>query len=250
MDQSQFVDIPEDSNLPVITNECNNPVRPGSAADLKIIASLAARVIVDYLQGTNTTANHWIWNTESLEELKLGQDQTAAMHAQTILPHPDCPVCRKMEDTTVSILKDAYDLMKNLAKESNDIETGGILTGTYDSKGAYLVQRATGPGPNAVRTAAAFEKDVEYSQNQLAKLTQELGENALYLGEWHYHPTISNEPSGTDIKSLMEIAEQDNYLIARPIMVIISKTLEVGLSLHAKSGRWVKLEFNIVDAGA
>ncbi len=250
MDQSQFVDIPEDPTLPVITNECNNPVRPGSAADLKIIAALVARVIVDYLQGTNTTANHWIWNTESLEGLKLGQDQTAAMHAQTILPHPDCPVCRKMEDTTVSILKDAYDLIKNLAKESNDIETGGILIGTYDSKGLYLVQRATGPGPNAVRTAAAFEKDVEYCQNQLAKITQELGEDALYLGEWHYHPTISNEPSGTDIKSLMEIAEQDNYLIARPIMVIISKTFEVGLSLHAKSGRWVKLGFNIVDAGA
>lgn len=37
-----FVDIKEDETLPVITNECNNPVRPASAADLKLIASIFA----------------------------------------------------------------------------------------------------------------------------------------------------------------------------------------------------------------
>lgn len=45
-----------------------NPVRLGSAADLKIIAALAARVVVDFLEGVGPTANHWIWNTESLED--------------------------------------------------------------------------------------------------------------------------------------------------------------------------------------
>jgi integrative and conjugative element protein (TIGR02256 family) len=246
----EFIDIPEDLNLPTITNECNNPVRPGSAADLKIIASLAARVIVDYLEGVSTKANHWIWNTESLEGLKLGQDQTGAIHAQTILPNAECPICRRMEDTKINVLKDTYDLIKNLAKESNAIETGGILVGTYDSKGLYLVQKATGPGPNAVRTATTFEKDIEYCQNQLAKITQELGGNTLYLGEWHYHPTLSHDPSGTDINSLAEIAAQENYLIERPIMLIISKNLEVGLSVHAKNGRWVGIGLNVIDPAA
>ncbi len=60
--------------------------------------------------------------------------------------------------------------------------------------------------------------------------------------------TLSNEPSGTDIKSLAEIAEQDNYLIDRPLMIIISKNLEVGLSLHSARGRWGRLGLNVVDA--
>jgi integrative and conjugative element protein (TIGR02256 family) len=244
---SQFIDISEDSTLPIITNECNNPVRPGSAADLKIVASLAARVVIDYLQGTSTNANHWIWNTEPLDGLALGQNQTGAMHAQTMLPHPECSVCRKIENTNVRVLKEVYEAIRNCAKESNASETGGILIGTYDGKGFYLIQRATGPGPNSIRTANAFEKDIEYSQIQLAMIAQELGKDALYLGEWHYHPTLSNEPSGTDIKSLTEIAAQENYLIDRPIMLIVSKNLEVGLSVHMKTGRWTRIPLTVVD---
>ncbi len=69
--ESTFINIEEDKEIPIITNECNNPVRPGSAADLKIIAGIFSRIIIDYLQGNNTEINHWIWSTESLEQLKL-----------------------------------------------------------------------------------------------------------------------------------------------------------------------------------
>ncbi|MCX5713949.1 MAG: ThiF family adenylyltransferase, partial [Candidatus Omnitrophica bacterium] len=40
-DSGEFIKIEEDPTLPVITTECNNPIRPSSAADLKLIASLA-----------------------------------------------------------------------------------------------------------------------------------------------------------------------------------------------------------------
>ncbi|MBI4526586.1 MAG: ThiF family adenylyltransferase [Deltaproteobacteria bacterium] len=245
-----FTDIPEDPNLPAITNECNNPVRPGSAADLKIIASLAARVIIECFEGANTNANHWIWHGESLNGLKLGQEEVGAFCTKRIPPHPDCPVCRKIDDTKVSILREALDRIKCLAKESGDIETGGILVGKYESTGSYWVEAATEPGPNAIREGTRFEKDIDYCQMQLEELTREFGEKTCYLGEWHYHPTISNEPSGTDIKSLMEIAAQNNYLIERPIMIIISKTLEFGLSIHTKTGRFVRVGLSVVDGSA
>ena len=245
--QPDFIDIPEDPNLPTITNECNNPVRPGSAADLKIIASFAARVIIDYFEGVNTNANHWVWHSESLDGVKLAQEQIGAFCTKSIPPHPNCPVCRKVEDTKVSILREGCERIKLLAKESGEIETGGILVGKYESNGSYLVERATEPGPKAIREGRRFEKDVDYCQMQLEELTRELGENTCYLGEWHYHPTTSNEPSGTEIKSLMEIAEQENYLIEKPIMIIVSRNLEFGLSVHTKSGRWISIGLNVVD---
>lgn len=63
-----------------------------------------------------------------------------------------------MDDTKVTVVREAHGLIKNLAKESNDKETGGILVGQYDPKGFYLVQKAIGPGPNAVRTATRSRK--------------------------------------------------------------------------------------------
>lgn len=45
-----FIAIPEDPELPTITNECNNPIRPASAPDLKLISSLTSRLIINFLQ--------------------------------------------------------------------------------------------------------------------------------------------------------------------------------------------------------
>ena len=75
----------------------------------------------------------------------------------------------------------------------------------------------------------------------------ELGEQGLYLGEWHYHPLGSNEPSGIDIKSLTEIAVQDNYRIDRPIMIILSPNLEYAITIHNKIGRCVRLPLEILE---
>jgi len=105
---SPFINIEEDESLPVITNECNNPVRPASAADLKIIAGIFSRVIIDFLQGVNTDINHWIWSTESLEQLELSPANNGLIHTQRIPPHPDCPICQKLEDKEVYISKEVY----------------------------------------------------------------------------------------------------------------------------------------------
>src|SRR5690606_15319588 len=38
-----FIKIPDDPDYPTLKNECNKPIRPASAADLKFIAAMATR---------------------------------------------------------------------------------------------------------------------------------------------------------------------------------------------------------------
>jgi len=242
-----FLNIPEDENLPVITNECNNPVRPASAADMKIIAGIFSHVIIDFLQGKDTANNHWIWNSEPLEGLQLESSTYGLIRADRIPPHPKCFVCQRLEEKKVYILKEVLDFMRQESAESGDAETGGVLIGFRKGGDEYVIVRASKAGPNATRTKTRFEKDEEYCQNELLNAFNELGEKGLYLGEWHFHPSGGNEPSGLDIKSLTEIAAQDNYRIDKPIMIILSRDMEFAITIHDKNGSCVRIPLIIVE---
>ncbi len=135
--ESPFINIEEDEELPVITNECNNPVRPVSSADLKIIAGIFSRIFIDFLQGVNTDINHWIWSTESLEQLELSPINNGLIHTQRISPHPNCPTCQKLEDKKVYISKEVYEFMKQESANSEENETGGVLIGYRTEDGKY-----------------------------------------------------------------------------------------------------------------
>lgn len=243
-----FVDIPEDENLPIITNECNNPVRPASAADMKIIAGIFSRIIIDFLQGKNTETNHWIWSSEELDGLQLDNSTYGLIRINRITPHPKCFVCQKLEDKKIHVFKEVLEFMKEDSAESGDVETGGVLIGYRNDDGEYIIVRASKPGPNAVKTQTRFEKDAVYCQKELLDAFNELGEKGLYLGEWHYHPSGSNEPSGLDIKSLTEIAAQENYRINNPIMIILSRELEYAITIHDRNGQCVQIPLNVCES--
>lgn len=242
-----FPEIKEDPDLPEIANECNEPVRPGSAADLKIVAGIATRILVDQLQGFQREKNHWVWSTESLDTLPLINDEQGSIRSFFIPQHPNCQVCQNLEKKEIFVRKDAYEFMKRESTDSKDVETGGILIGYRTPKGKFVVLKATGPGPKSVRTRTLFRRDVEYCQAELDKATAEYRAKGQYIGEWHYHAVDDNSPSGVDIKSLKEIAEQDNYLIQYPVMVIFSASLECAITIHDKCGRCVKLPLNVFE---
>jgi len=242
-----FLNIPEDESLPTITNECNNPVRPASAADMKIIAGIFSRVIIDFLQGRDTVNNHWIWSSEPLDGLALEASTYGLIRADRLPPHPECFVCQRLEDKKVYIPKEVLDFMRQESAESGDVETGGVLIGFRKGGDEYVIVRASKAGPNAIRTKTRFERDEEYCQKELLDAFNELGEKGLYLGEWHFHPSGGNQPSGLDIKSLTEIAAQDNYRIDKPIMIILSRDMEYAITIHDKSGECVQLSINIVE---
>lgn len=243
-----FIEVKEDETLPALTNECNNPVRPGSAADMKMIAAAFARVVIEFLQGESREKNHWILSMEPLERIQFEDFTHGVMQAHTIPPHPNCPVCQRLEAKKVYTTREVYDLMKQESADSKDVETGGVLIGYREGPGRYVIIKATGPGPKAIRTKTRFEKDEEYCQKELIDAFSQLAEKGLYLGEWHYHPVGSNEPSGLDIRSLTEIAAQSNYRIDRPIMIIMSPNLECAITIHDKSGRCVQLPLEVCEA--
>jgi len=81
---SRFIHIPEDQTLPIITNECNNPIRPASAADLKLISSISSRLIIDFLQNGDTSKNHWIWATEKIDGLRFDEITPFILHSSFI----------------------------------------------------------------------------------------------------------------------------------------------------------------------
>ena len=244
----KFVQIPEDSSSPTIRNECNNPIRPASAADLKIIAAITARKVIDHLQHGIDLNNHWIWSTEELDGVQRSPNADATLTSNFIGPHPECEFCKHEDATAVRIDDETFQTMIKECAESKEKETGGVLMGFREGKEAIVVTRTSGPGPKAIRKSDWFERDLEHCQAELEKTYNELGKRGLYVGEWHYHPTGSNKPSTQDLLSLAAISHQSNYMTDRPIMLIFSNDFSVSASIHPSNRRFCFTNCVVLDS--
>lgn len=223
--------IPIDETLPTITNECNNPIRPASAADLKFISSLLAQVIIDYLQGVDQINNHWIWSTEKIPGINEEKISAYSLKGSNIPVHPRCPYCQKVEKFSVEISRASLEFMNQETKKDPSIETGGVLLGEIMSH-RLVVTHASEPGPKAIKQPSRFLKDKEYCQKYIDEMYSKDGETAVYIGEWHFHPTRSNKPSNTDFISLGNIANGKGYLTENPTMIILSHEGKPSCTIH------------------
>lgn len=119
----------------------------------------------------------------------------------------------------VEISDAAYATMLGAASLAGRKETGGILVGHYS---AYLdraiVETATGPPSDSQAFAASFIRGVSGLRRLLLKAWR--GGN-YYLGEWHFHPFASPDPSPTDILQLVTFARDPGYQCPNPVLVII-----------------------------
>src|SRR5690349_4052221 len=98
----------------------------------------------------------------------------------------------------ITILPLARERICELAVESQDgRETGGILLGRgSDAEGGIVVERAGDAGPDAERRPDYFLRDLAHAQ----RLADEGWErdHAVWVGEWHTHPTGILTPSPRD----------------------------------------------------
>lgn len=235
-----FIDVPEDPSLPTITNECNNPIRPGSAAELKLVSSLTSGILIDSLQNDFSDTNHWVWSKENIDLLEAFK-----LHESRLPPHKDCPYCKKEHQIAVDIKKSVLKFMINETQKESLIETGGILLGSFkDSK--LEISFASGPGPKAKKEPTWFEKDIEFCQKFLDTHFEKHGNEGLYLGEWHYHPFKDNRPSNTDLASLTAISYQKEYLTDKPVMIILNSGGEPHVTVHPASKSYYKAEFKVI----
>src|ERR1017187_1816474 len=95
------------------------------------------------------------------------------------------------------------ELLNYVATAGNN-ETGGILIGTYnESKNLASVKLITGPPSDSRQGRTWFERGL----NGLQKiLTNSWKIRQYYLGEWHFHPGGSPDPSHRDKNQMAEIA--------------------------------------------
>lgn len=235
-EKSKFVEIPDDLAYPTLKNECNNPIRPASASDLKLIASIASRILIDFLQEKETAENHWIWASESLPNTPI--QEPFSIYSQYFPPHSNCVYCHQDRPLGVFIQNDQLIIMQDLITNNPKIETGGVLAGWTKEDGNIFISDASGPGPKAIQTTTKFEKDVEYCQNFLDDLFIQSEKRKVYLGEWHSHPSSDNNPSGTDLGSLSEISMQKEYLTVIPIMIIFSNNGTPSCTVHPAGKRY------------
>lgn len=210
-----LIDVPPAEDE-LLLHECGHAVLAGSAADLRFCADFTSRMALDEL-GTGAAYSMLLWSQSGIPGC-ASLDQPMSLVRESHEPHPDCSTCGRPHTKTVQVSKDAMASIEGYVEASPDRETGGILIG-YRSGSVVVVLRATGPGPRALRSAARFERDAEFCQNEL-DLAIQADERACYVGEWHSHLEVSPRPSVIDIDSLMGISVAPNYLTTEPIMLI------------------------------
>lgn len=110
-------------------------------------------------------------------------------------------------------------------------ETGGILIGSYseDSSKAMIVEATTRP-TDSLAGRTTFQRGVR----GLRPLLHARWKTGLYyVGEWHFHPGGSPEPSGDDFRSMISIAANPDYQCLEPVMIILGGDPAGSYSLSA-----------------
>lgn len=104
-----------------------------------------------------------------------------------------------MNAPAVVVVPEAERRIRELASESEDgRETGGILLGRGpNTENVITVERAGDPGPAAKRRPDYFLRDLTHAHDLADAAWQET--EAVWVGEWHTHPTGPATPSARDL---------------------------------------------------
>lgn len=120
---------------------------------------------------------------------------------------------------TVTLEAAALSKMVSDCVQAGTGETGGILIGKYSSDGRIaLISEITSHPKDSIRSSVTFLRGI-FGLKEL--LASRWNESLHYVGEWHYHPGGSPEPSGTDKHAMRSIAANPKYSCREPILIIL-----------------------------
>ena len=113
----------------------------------------------------------------------------------------------------------ALAVMLSSSAEAGRRETGGILIGRYCDDGTTALVKEATPKPKGSRFGGSwFQRGTDGLSLLLADRWKR---GDYYLGEWHFHPDASSEPSGRDLATMREIARNVRYHCKEPILLIV-----------------------------
>lgn len=132
----------------------------------------------------------------------------------------DAPITlTSVEGFTVVVEQQTLSVILNSCIKAGRRETGGILIGKYDSAGWRATVVEATPKP---RGSSAGWFWFRRGNAGLRDLLQDRWQNGLhYIGEWHFHPGGSPEPSVSDFKAMKKIALNENFQCKEPLLVIL-----------------------------
>jgi len=98
-------------------------------------------------------------------------------------------------------------------------ETGGILVGKYSlDRHTAIINKITGPPKGSIQGECTFERGV-------IDFNKVLGKDPFlrnrYVGEWHYHPNSSPQPSIVDNFQMKKNAAKKSLNCPETILLII-----------------------------
>ncbi len=123
----------------------------------------------------------------------------------------------------VHVIGNASTDTKRIAEEFFPNEAGGALMGYWseDDK-EVVITDVIGPGPDATHKPTSFKPDYSFQEKEIERLYNESGRTHTYLGDWHSHPDGPAELSGTDRRTLKNIASFPQARASNPIMILLS----------------------------
>jgi len=117
-------------------------------------------------------------------------------------------------------------------QRSGKIETGGILIGFYsEDMNNAIITVATNPTEDSKSYKTSFLRGTKKLLEVLDNYW-ELGE--YYIGEWHFHPGFSPNPSNIDIMQMKQLSTNKKLKCSEPILLIVGQDSESNwlLSIH------------------
>lgn len=114
--------------------------------------------------------------------------------------------------------------MLSLCQQSKAAETGGVLVGYYNEDYSCAVVTEVSSAPTDSRSGPTwFQRGIVGIQFWLNNLWKQR-QPQYYLGEWHFHPGGTPQPSRTDINQMKKVASSKQYQCPEPLLIIIGGT--------------------------
>ena len=124
---------------------------------------------------------------------------------------------------TVWLDSHARALIEHEAVTRRLYETGGALFG-WEDDGELVVACASGPGLHARHALRTFEPDPATTAEAMRLAGDASERRYRYVGSWHTHPRSVPVPSALDTDTVAGLAAQEDLLLPRPLLLILSTT--------------------------
>lgn len=119
----------------------------------------------------------------------------------------------------LDIPQTALDEALRYCVRSYPMETGGILIGRYSDDLTLAQVTELLPAPlDSTAKRFSFERGIRGLQKLLHQLWSE---RKYYLGEWHFHPSNSAQPSSTDFEQMRKISASSRYHCPEPVILVV-----------------------------